>query len=224
MRSTEGSDGSPLRRALARTLQEAAAGRGRAVESAVEQARRAGAEDMRTAWLRWQFRILPPQLGAADTAFIAGRLAAVPRTDWDVARLRRHGQSVWSLRDAASRTSLHEEVEARLDRVAVMICDLTDEEFDTGLGQARDEYLYHPDRVVRAAYLAGGSEGLAEIMRTISEVRARARRDADARAAMIALARQRNAALRALRELDRSVEGRDAHAAWEAEARQIGGP
>lgn len=187
-----------------------------------ELARRAGAEDMRTAWLHRQLGLLPPQQRAADTAFVAARLAEVPRADWDAARLRLHGRALWSVRDAAARTPLHQQVEARLDRVAAMVADLTDDEFDTHEGQRDDRYLFHADPAVRAAYLAGGSEAVEAIMGTISAARAQARADAAAQAAADSLAQERNAALRALRELHRPTGARDAHAAWEEQARRIG--
>ena len=219
-----------LLRALARSLTErATAGRrstprttARTVERTAEQARRTAAEDMRTAWLRWQLGVLPPQQRHGDATFIAVRLAEIPRAEWDATRLRRHGQALWSVREAAVRTPLHGEVEARLDRVAAMLSELTDEEFDTHRGQTDDRYLYHPDREVRAAYLAGGSQGVEAIMATITAVRAQVREDAAARAAADSLARERNAALRALRETRRPARPRDAHAAWEAQAEQIG--
>lgn len=194
----------------------------RTTAKTAEQARRAAAEDMRTAWIRWQLGVLPPQQRHGDASFIVVRLAEVPHADWDATRLRRHGQALWSVRDAAARTPLHGEVEARLDRVAAMLSELTDEEFDTHRGQTDDRYLYHPDREVRAAYLAGGSQGVEAIMGTITAVRAQVREDAAARAAADSLARERNAALRALRETRRPARPRDAHAAWEAQAEQIG--
>jgi hypothetical protein len=195
---------------------------GKSIARTAEQARLTAAEDMRTAWIRWQLGVLPPQQRHGDASFIAVRLAEVPHADWDATRLRRHGQALWSVRDAAARTPLHGEVEARLDRVAAMLSELTDEEFDTHRGQIDDRYLYHPDREVRAAYLAGGSQGVEAIMGTITAVRAQVREDAAARAAADCLARERNAALRALRETRRPARPRDAHAAWEAQAEQIG--
>jgi hypothetical protein len=195
---------------------------GKSIARTAEQARLAAAEDMRTAWIRWQLGVLPPQQRHGEASFIAVRLAEVPHADWDATRLRRHGQALWSVRDAAARTPLHGEVEARLDRVAAMLSELTDEEFDTHRGQTDDRYLYHPDREVRAAYLAGGSQGVEAIMGTITAVRAQVREDAAARAAADSLARERNAALRALRETRRPARPRDAHAAWEAQAEQIG--
>lgn len=195
---------------------------GKSVAKTAEQARRTAAEDMRTAWIRWQLGVLPPQQRHGDASFIAARLAEIPHADWDATRLRRHGQALWCVRDASARTPLHGEVEARLDRVAAMISELTDAEFDTHRGQTDDRYLYHPDREVRAAYLAGGSQGVEAIMGTITAVRAQVREDAAARAAADSLARERNAALRALRETRRPARPRDAHAAWEAQAEQIG--
>lgn len=188
-----------------------------------EQARHAGAEDMRAAWLAAQLGTLPPPQRGGDAAFVAARLAESPREDWDAAVLRRHGQLLWSLRPAAARAGLLAEVEERLDRVAAMLSDLTGLEFDTRLGQSDERCLCHPDPQVREAYLAGGSDGVDAVMRTISEARARGRQDAAARAAADSLARQRNAALRALREIDRATGARDAHAAWDEQVRRLGG-
>lgn len=197
-----------------RTAQRSAAG-------LVEQARRAGGQDMRTAWLRCRLGVLPHQHRTGDASFVAGRLAEIPRADWDATRLRRHGQALWSLRDVAGRTPFQRDVEDRLDRVAAMLADRTDEEFDARLGQSDDRYVCHPDPAVRAAYLQGGSEGVEAIMRSISDARAQVRLDAAARAAADSLADQRNAALRAMRETHQPTEARDLHAAWEAQARQI---
>ncbi|MEX5302691.1 hypothetical protein [Kocuria sabuli] len=204
------------------TVRRGAAGRTGQAGRPVEEARRAGVEDMRAAWLHRQLGILPPQQRSADAAFVAARLAEFPRADWDVARLRLHGRSLWSVRDAAGRTPLHQEVEARLDRVAALLSDLTDEEFDTHRGQTDDRWLCHADPDVRAAYLAGGCEAVEAIMDSISAARAQTRADAAARAAADSLARERNAALRALREMHRPTRTRDAHAAWEEQARRIG--
>jgi hypothetical protein len=211
-----------LRSALRTAPRSTARTTARTAERTAEQARRTAAEDMRTAWIRWHLGVLPPQQRHGDATFIAVRLAEVPRAEWDATRLRRHGQALWCVRDAAARTPLHAEVEARLDRVVAMLSELTEEEFDTHRGQTDDRYLYHPDREVRAAYLAGGSQGVEAIMGTITAVRAQVREDAAARAAADSLARERNAALRALRETRRPARPRDAHAAWEAQAEQIG--
>lgn len=205
-----------------RALRRGATGRTARTRRPVDEARRAGAEDMRAAWMHWQLGILPPQQRSADAAFVAARLAEVPRADWDVARLRLHGRSLWSVRDAAGRTPLHQEVEARLDRVAALLCDLAEEEFDTHRGQTDDRWLCHADSDVRAAYLAGGCGAVEAIMDSISAARAQTRADAAARAAADSLARERNAALRALREVHRPTRTRDAHAAWEEQARRIG--
>ncbi|MFI7480894.1 hypothetical protein ACH9EU_00615 [Kocuria sp. M1R5S2] len=186
-----------------------------------DEARRAGVEDMRTAWIAWQLRSdLPPQ-SIRPPAAVRERLAEVPKAEWDVSRLRAHGRSVWALRDVARPTALHREVEERLDRMAAMISDWNDQEFDTRLGQTSDEYLYHPDREIRAAYLEGGAEGVEAVIDAITAARARAREDAATRAAADALAQQRNAALRALRETQQSTEARDAHAAWDEQARKL---
>lgn len=218
-----------LLRALARSLTErATAGRrsaprttARTVERTAEQARRTAAEDMRTAWLRWQLRPVPDQAEQRDVSLIPRTLAVVPQADWDVDRLRQHGRSVWALRAGARRHDQLPEVDARLDRVAAMISDLTDDEFDTGLGQTSDRYLFHRERGVRLAYLEGGGRGVEVIMDTVTATRAQIRQDAATRAAAESLVQQRNAALRALRETHRPTETRDAHAAWEAKAEEI---
>lgn len=186
-----------------------------------EEAREAGASNMRTAWISWHLRSLPQQEESPDPRLLTGTLAVVPQADWDVARLRQHGRALWSLRAGARRHGLLEQVDERLDRVVATISDLTDDEFDTGLGQVNDRYLYHPDRQVRAAYLEGGAVGVEAIMDAVTAARARAREDAATKAAAESLARRRNAALRALRETHRPTEGRDAHTAWDEQAKKI---
>ncbi|MEX5302627.1 hypothetical protein [Kocuria sabuli] len=186
-----------------------------------QDARVAGASNMRTAWISWHLRSLPEQEDARDPRFLTGTLAVVPQADWDVARLRQHGRALWSLRTGARRHDLLDELDARLDRTVAMISDLTDDEFDTSLGQVNDQYLYHPDRGIRTAYLEGGALGVEAIMDAVTAARAQAREDAATKAAADSLAQQRNAALRALRETHKPTEGRDAHAAWEEQAREI---
>ncbi|MFE7630857.1 hypothetical protein [Kocuria sp. NPDC057446] len=190
-------------------------------EEAVEEARAAGASNMRTAWISWHLRSLPPPEQSRDPRLLTGTLSVVPQADWDVDRLRTHGRALWSLRTGARRHGLLDELDARLDRVVAMISDLTDTEFDTGLGQVNDQYLYHPDRQVRTAYLEGGALGVELIMDAVTAARARAREDAATRAAAESLARQRNAALRALRETHHPTAGRDARTAWEEQARKL---
>jgi hypothetical protein len=188
---------------------------------AVEHAREAGAANMRTAWIFWHLRPLPEPEDSPDPRLLTGTLSVVPQADWDVDRLRQHGRTLWALRAGARRHGLLEQVDARLDRVVAMISDLTDDEFDTGLGQANDRYLYHPDREVRTAYLEGGALGLEAIVDAVTASRARAREDAATKAAAESLAQQRNAALRALRETHRPTGARDAHAAWEEQAKRL---
>ena len=188
---------------------------------AVEHAREAGAANMRTAWIFWHLGSLPEQEDNRDPRLLAGTLAMVPQADWDADRLRRHGRTLWSLRTSARLHGLLDQVDARLDRVVAMISDLTDDEFDTSLGQANDRYLYHPDREIRTAYLAGGAMGVDAIMDAVTAARAQAREDAATKAAAESLAQQRNAALRALHETHRPTEARDAHAAWEEQAKRL---
>ncbi|MFI7743781.1 hypothetical protein [Kocuria rhizosphaericola] len=187
----------------------------------VEEAREAGASNMRTAWISWHLRSLPQPESSRDPRLLTGTLAVVPQADWDADRLRQHGRALWSLRSSARRHGLLDQADARLDRVVAMISDATDDEFDTNLGQVNDQYLYHPDRQVRTAYLEGGALGVELIMDAVTAARAQAREDAATRAAAEALAQQRNAALRALRETHHPTEGRDAHAAWEEQAKRI---
>ncbi|MUN63369.1 hypothetical protein GMA12_09495 [Kocuria sediminis] len=187
----------------------------------VEDARATGASNMRTAWISWHLRSLPPQDGNRDPRLLAGTLAVVPQADWDADRLRQHGRALWSLRTSARVHHLLEQVDACLDRTVAMISDRTDDEFDTSLGQVNDQYLYHPDRQVRTAYLEGGALGVEAIMDAVTAARAQAREDAATRAAAESLAQQRNAALRALRETYSPTENRDAHAAWDEQARKI---
>ncbi|MFI7494101.1 hypothetical protein ACH9D2_05185 [Kocuria sp. M4R2S49] len=213
---------------VARTMYRSTVGRKRAEDASVaqvrraragtlEEARQAGRHSMRAAWLEWQIR----PGSATGASSVTELLAAVPTADWDLEQLRRHGRAVWARRGGTPGHHRRPDVEARLDRVAAMISDLTDEEFDTHRGQADDQYLYHPDREVRAAYLEGGAQAVETIMDTVTAARVQAREDAAAKAAADSLAQQRNAALRALRETRQSTETRDAHAAWEAQARQL---
>ncbi|GGG58149.1 hypothetical protein GCM10011374_21190 [Kocuria dechangensis] len=217
---------------VARATIRGTVGKKRAAEASAEQARRArvatlekarhaGESDMRAAWLEWQLGSPPAQQAPRLLAAVSERLAVLPKASWNVAQLRMHGRAVWGLRNTSDPSPLQREVEARLDRVAAMISDLGDGEFDTGRGQTDDQYLYHPDREIRAAYLEGGAKGIETIMGTITAARTQAREDAAAKAAADALARQRNAALKALRETQQPTETRDAHTAWEAEAQQI---
>lgn len=190
-------------------------------EEAVEEARAAGASNMRTAWISWHLRSLPPPEDSRDPRLLTGTLSVVPQADWDVDRLRTHGRALWSLRRSARRHDLLDQLDARLDRVVAMISDLTDTEFDTGLGQVNDQYLYSPDRQVRTAYLEGGALGVDLIMDAVTAARAQAQEDAATRAAAESLARQRNAALRALRETHRPTADRDARTAWDEQARKL---
>lgn len=192
-----------------------------AMGEAVEEARAAGASNMRTAWISWHLRSLPPPEQSRDPCLLTGTLSVVPQADWDADRLRTHGRALWSLRTGARRHGLLDQLDARLDRVVAMISDLTDSEFDTGLGQVNDQYLYHPDRQVRAAYLEGGALGVELIMDAVTAARAQAREDAATRAAAESLARQRNAALRALRETHRPTAERDARTVWDEQARKL---
>lgn len=189
--------------------------------AAVQAAREAGRLDMRAAWLEWQLGSLPAQKRDGARWLPAERLAVVPKATWSVPNLRMHGRSVWSLREIAGDTPLRQQVEARLDRVAAMISDLRDEEFDSRRGQTTDQYVYHQDREIRAAYLEGGSQGVEAIMDTITAARAQAREDAATEAAADVVAQQRNAALRALRETQWRTDARDAHAAWEEQVKKI---
>ncbi|WP_188540073.1 hypothetical protein [Kocuria dechangensis] len=190
-------------------------------QRAVERAREIGASNMRTAWISWYLKSLPDQESIRDPRLLTGTLAVVPQADWDVDRLRQHGRALWTLRASARVHGLLGHVDARLDRVVAMLSDRTDDEFDTSLGQVNDQYLYHPDRQVRTAYLEGGSLGVEAIMDAVTAARTQAREDAATKAAADSLARQRNAALRALRETYRPTEGRDAHAAWDEQAKRL---
>ncbi|MGQ1798839.1 hypothetical protein ACT4S5_17130 [Kocuria oceani] len=216
---------------VGRTVLDSTVGRKRAAAAAAEKtrrgrdavlegARRAGRDDMRTAWLEWQIRPGTTAEQSGGAASVAERLAVIPKAGWNLTQLRMHGRAVWARRGGTAGRSSGADVEARLDRVAAMISDLTDEEFDTRRGQTNEQYLYHPDCEVRAAYLEGGAQGVETIMDTITAARAQAREDAATRASAESLAQQRNAALRALRETRQATGNRDAHAAWDEEARR----
>lgn len=202
--------------------QDAAAAQSRRTrEAALSEARQAGRHSMRAAWLEGRIRPGAALRDSTGASSVAELLAVAPKADWDLAQLRKHGRAVWARRGVSPGHQLRPDVEARLDRVAAMISDLTDEEFDTHHGQADDQYLYHPDREVRAAYLEGGAQAVETIMDTVTAARVQAREDAAAKAAADSLAQQRNAALKALRETRQATETRDAHTAWEAQARQL---
>jgi hypothetical protein len=59
------------------------------------------------------------------------------------------------------------------------------------------------------------------IMDAVTAARTQAREDAATKAAAEALAQQRTAALRALRETYHPTEGRDAHTAWDEQAKKL---
>jgi hypothetical protein len=188
----------------------------------VKQARAAGKNDMRTAWMQYQLGTLPAQATHSGTESIANMLGVVPRSDWSVSQLRKHGRAMCPLRTSARQINRHQELDAHLDRVAAMISDLTTDTFDTKDGQNRDEYLYHQHRSVREAYMEGGALGVEAIMDTITAARVQAQEEATLRAGADSAAERRNAALKALRETHRSTENRDAQAAWEAKAKDLG--
>lgn len=202
--------------------EERSAARGGAESRAARQARWAGKHDMRTAWFQWQLGPLPAPAADTGPRAITSALAVIPKSDWSVERLREHGRGLWRLLPSAGGHHLQHDVEARLDRVAAMISDLNDETFDTRSGQVDDQYLYHQDREVREAYLEGGALAVEAIMDTISAARVQARHETELKAGADSLAEQRNAALRAMRETQRSTQARDAQAEWEARARELG--
>lgn len=187
----------------------------------VQNARQEGEEDMRAAWIQWHLGSLPAQKEERNPALIDERLRVVPKRTWNVTQLQIHGQAVWSLRDNARRNLRLAEVDARLDQVAARLFDLTDKKFDTRLGHRNGLYVNHPERSVRSAYYEGGSKGVEVIMETVTAVRAEFFEEATTSAASKTMIQQRNAALQALREIRQPPEGRDAHAAWEAEAKKI---
>ena len=101
--------------------------------------------------------------------------------------------------------------QSRLDLVATMISDYTDEEFGSRRGQTSDRHLYHQDREVRAAHLEGGAKGIEAIMDVTTSARVQAREHAATKAAADAAAVQRNAGLKALRETRQPTAARHAH-------------
>lgn len=198
----------------------------RTEDKVLTQARKAGEEDMRTAWLQWQLRLDPAPARArtispsslGSSALGSSALNVLPRPDWTVDRLRTHGQEVWETRHLAVTPRRRQEVDARLDWVAAMVYELSDAPFDATRGQTTEQYLYHQDREVREAYLKGGSAAAEKIMDTITAARDRARQDAATDLSAEFLAQQRNTAFQAMRETYRPTRTRDAHAVWEAEA------
>lgn len=194
----------------------------RAEGNSLACALRAGEEDMRMAWLQWHLRPGSTQRTILDLSSVSSTLAVVPRTDWSIEQFRQHGAEVWAIRPLAVAPNWRHKADARLDWMAAMVSDLTDSPFDTARGQTSEQYLFHQDQELRDAYLAGGSRATENIMATITAARARAREDAATEGTAAYLAQQRNAAFERLRNAHRPTRTRDAHAAWEAEAEDIG--
>lgn len=188
----------------------------------VAAARRAGGEDMRMAWLQWHLRPRNTQKAISELSSLSRTLAVVPRADWSVDRFREHGADVWALRPLAIAPTWRQKVDARLDWMAAMVSDLADNPFDSSRGQTSEQYLFHQDRDVREAYLQGGTEAAERIMKTITAARDRVRQDAATEGAAAFLAQQRNAAFEKLRNAYRPTKTRDAHAAWDAAAEDLG--
>lgn len=188
----------------------------------VGAARRVGAEDMRMAWLQWHLRPRNTQKAISELSSLSRTLAVVPRADWSVERFREHGADVWALRPLAIAPTWRQKVDARLDWMAAMVSDLADSPFDAARGQTSEQYLFHQDREVRDAYLEGGTEAAERIMETITAARDRVRQDSATEGAAAFLAKQRNAAFDQLRSAYRPTRTRDAHAAWDAAAEDLG--
>ncbi|MUN63079.1 hypothetical protein GMA12_07990 [Kocuria sediminis] len=188
----------------------------------VAAARRAGAEDMRTAWLQWQLRPGNTQKAISELSTLPRTLAVTPRADWNVEKFRAHGAEVWAIRPLAVTPAWRQKVDARLDWMAARVSDLADNPFDAARGQTSEQYLFHEDREVRDAYLEGGTAAAERIMETITAARERVREDAATEGAAAFLAKQRNAAFDQLRNTYRPTRTRDAHAAWDAAAEDVG--
>ncbi|MFI7495620.1 hypothetical protein ACH9D2_13025 [Kocuria sp. M4R2S49] len=188
----------------------------------VAAARRTGAEDMRKAWLQWHLRPGSTQKTISELSSLSRTLAMVPRADWSVDQFREHGADVWAVRPLAVAPAWRQKVDARLDWMAAMVSDLADSPFDAARGQTSEQYLFHEDREVREAYLQGGTEAAERIMETITAARDRVRQDAATKGSAAFLAQQRNAAFDQLRNTYRPTRTRDAHAAWDAAAEDLG--
>ncbi|WP_309125630.1 hypothetical protein [Kocuria sp.] len=186
-------------------------------------ARRAGEEDMRMAWLQWHLRPgTTTHKKMRDIPSVSKTLAVMPRADWTIDQFRQHGREVWAVRQLVVAPSTRQKIDDRLDWLAAMISDLTDDPFNATAGRASDRYLYHQDPEVREAYLIGRSTATEKIMGTITAARDRARQDVATEGTAEFLAQQSNAAFQKLRETYRPTKARDAHAAWDAEAENIG--
>lgn len=194
----------------------------RAGHRVIAAARRAGAEDMRTAWLQWHLRPRNTQKAIGELSSLSRTLGVVPTADWTVDRFREHGADVWALRPLAVAPAWRQKVDARLDWMAAMVSDLADSPFDAARGQTSEQFLFHEDREVRDAYLQGGTEAAERIMDTITAARDRVRQDAATKGSAAFLAQQRNAAFDELRNTYRPTRTRDAHAAWDAAAEDLG--
>lgn len=195
---------------------------GRAGDRVIVAARRAGAEDMRTAWLQWHLRPRNTQKAIGELSSLSRTLGVVPTADWTVDQFREHGADVWAVRPLAVAPTWRQKVDARLDWMAAMVSDLADRPFDAARGQTSEQFLFHEDREVRDAYLQGGTEAAERIMDTITAARDRVRQDAATKGSAAFLAQQRNAAFDELRNTYRPTRTRDAHAAWDAAAEDLG--
>ncbi len=194
----------------------------RSEHRAVAAARRAGAEDMRAAWLQWHLRPRNTQKAISELSSLSRTLGVVPRADWSVDQFRAHGADVWAVRPLAVAPAWRQKVDARLDWMAAMVSDLADSPFDAARGQTSEQFLFHEDRDVRDAYLQGGTEAAERIMETITAARDRVRQDAATKGSAAFLAQQRNAAFDQLRNTYRPTKTRDAHAVWDAAAEDLG--
>ena len=183
---------------------------------AVAAARRAGVEDMRTAWLQWHLRPKNTQKAISELSSLHKTLSVVPRAEWSVDQFRAHGADVWAVRPLAVAPGWRQKVDARLDWMAAMVSDLADSPFDAARGQTSEQYLFHEDREVREAYLA------AAVVAAAAAPLNRVRQDAATKGSAASLAQQRNAAFDQLRNTYRPTKTRDAHAAWDAAAEDLG--
>lgn len=194
----------------------------RSAHRVVAAARRAGAEDMRTAWLQWHLRPTSSQKTIGELSSLSRTMGVVPMADWSLDQFRAHGADVWAIRPLAVAPAWRQKVDARLDWMAAMVSDLADSPFDAARGQTSEQFLFHEDREVREAYLQGGTEAAERIMETITAARDRVRQDAATKGSAAFLAQQRNAAFDQLRNTYRPTRTRDAHAAWDAAAEDLG--
>lgn len=209
----------------------------KAMSNSAEAAEAKGREDMIAGWITWALHARAGITNDAATAEqIRSALDVVPHRNWDTNRLQAYGRNLWELRNAAKRAGMGDALWRNLFIAAAWADDRRDDRFDTMAGITDQRFLLHEDPAkrekLREAYIAGGLKGVDEITRALQlgreriddEIRADATRAAAVKASnaqLRSVAEERNARLAALRETYQPTAARDAHAAWEKQAKEL---